>query len=415
MKLFTLEIKRVLRTRTTWLLLAASLVLSGIMAWLPVTFESRYIGGLDGVEQTEVRGMAAIRLVRDAQADLSGVITREQMKNVLESAQRTLKDAGEAYTYLLPPGVYQEKILPIAPLLPRITEVYADPETGMAPGLTDLAPERLEHYYESCVTHLDDLMKLEQKEHPAAQEKARALYAKVNMPFVFYPGYNSNAYDYQMLLIFLVVLFCTVIAAPVFSAEYQTQADDILRCTKYGKARLAGVKLLSALLITSAAFLCSAAVYLLLSNSFFGWDMLKTSIQLVFFSVSLGSMNIGQLQLAVAAAGLASLFASISFTLFLSSRCKNTVTALSLALLFFLAPIILFMASSGNAVSWLRCLLPSGGVSILGGFAGEITDFNFLHLGNFSVWSPYVIITASLIEIPVFLAAAAWSYCRHSQ
>ena len=66
MKLFTLEIKRVLRTKTTWLLLAASLALSGIMAWLPVTFESRYIAGLDGIEQTEVKGMAAIRLVRDA-------------------------------------------------------------------------------------------------------------------------------------------------------------------------------------------------------------------------------------------------------------------------------------------------------------------------------------------------------------
>ena len=93
MKLFTLEIKRVLRTKTTWLLLAASLALSGIMAWLPVTFESRYIGGLDGIEQTEVKGMAAIRLVRDAQADLGGVITQEQLRNVLETAQKTLNDS----------------------------------------------------------------------------------------------------------------------------------------------------------------------------------------------------------------------------------------------------------------------------------------------------------------------------------
>lgn len=415
MKLFVLEIKRVLRTRTTWLLLAASLALSGIMAWLPVTFESRYISGLDGTEQTEVKGMDAIRLSRDAQADLRGPITREQLRTALETAQKTLSAAGKAYTYQLSPDIYQENILPIAPLLPRITEVYADPDTGMSPGLTDLAPEQLDHYYESCVTHLDDLMKLEQKEHPAAREKARALYAKVPMPFVFYPGYNSNAYDYQLLLFFLVVLFCIVIAAPVFSAEYQTQADDILRCTKYGKARLAVVKLLSAALITSAAFLCCAAVYLVLSNSFFGWDMLQTSMQLVFSSVSLGGMNIGQLQLAVTAAGWASLLASVSFTLFLSTRCKNTVTALALALLFFLAPIILFMASSGNAVSWLRCLLPSGGVSILGGIAGELTDFNFLHLGKFSIWAPYVIAAASLIEIPVFLAAAVWSYCRHSQ
>ena len=111
------------------------------------------------------------------------------------------------------------------------------------------------------------------------------------MPFVFYPGYNTNAYDYQMLLIFLVVLFCTVIAAPVFSAEYQTQADDILRCTKYGKARLAVIKLLSALFITSAAFLCCAALYLVLSNSFYGWDMLKTSIPVSYTHLRLTLMK----------------------------------------------------------------------------------------------------------------------------
>lgn len=82
------------------------------MAWLPVTFESRYIGGLDGIEQTEVKGMAAIRLVRDAQADLGGVITQEQLRNVLETAQKTLNDSGKAYTYQLSPGIYQENILP---------------------------------------------------------------------------------------------------------------------------------------------------------------------------------------------------------------------------------------------------------------------------------------------------------------
>lgn len=63
-------------------------------------------------------------------------------------------------------------------------------------------------------------------------------------------------------------------------------------------------------------------------------------MQLVFSTVSLSAMTIGQLQLAVAAAGFASLLASVSFTLFLSSRCQNTVAALALALLFFLSPII---------------------------------------------------------------------------
>ena len=308
-----------------------------------------------------------------------------------------------------------EKILPVAPLLSRVPEVYADAETGMAPGIAALDPDWLDHFYERCPVHLKNLMKLEQRDYPEAGEKAEKMYAKVKMPFVFYPGYSTNAYDYQMLTIFLLVLLCVIIAAPIYSAEYQTHADDILRCAKYGKGKLAVIKLAAAVLITAVSFALCMALHLILSNSFFGWDFLKSSMQLVFSTVSLSAMTIGQLQLAVAAAGFASLLASVSFTLFLTSPCQNTVAALALALLFFLSPIILFMASGGNGISWLRCLLPSGGVSILGGFASEMRDFNFLHIGSRCVWTPYVILVAALVEIPVFTGLTIRSYCRHSQ
>lgn len=43
MRLFRLELKRVIKTRTTWILLAAALLISVLMAWLPVTFETRNV------------------------------------------------------------------------------------------------------------------------------------------------------------------------------------------------------------------------------------------------------------------------------------------------------------------------------------------------------------------------------------
>lgn len=413
MRLFGLELKRVIKTRTTWILLAAALLMSILMAWLPVTFEIRYIVE-DGVEK-ELTGFDAMRINRQAQAGIAGEITEEQLKAATETAARLLREYDKDYMYQLPTEVYVENILPVAPLLSRIPEVYADAETGMAPGIAILDPEQLEHFYESCPVHLKDLMKLEQRDYPEAGEKAEKMYAKVKMPFAFYPGYSTNAYDYQMLTIFLLVLLCVIIAAPIYSAEYQTHADDILRCTKYGKGKLAVIKLAAAMLITAISFTLCMALHLILSNSFFGWDIMKSSMQLVFSTVSLSAITIGQLQLAVAAAGFASLLACVSFTLFLSSRCKNTVAALALAMLFFLSPIILFMASSGNGVSWVRCILPSGGVSILGGFASEMTDFNFLHIGSRCVWTPYVILGAALVEIPVFMGLTIRSYCRHSQ
>ena len=65
------------------------------------------------------------------------------------------------------------------------------------------------------------------------------MYDQVKKPYEIYPGYNTDAMDYQMLLAYVLVLLCTVIAAPVFTSDYQTGADDILRCTKYGTVKLA--------------------------------------------------------------------------------------------------------------------------------------------------------------------------------
>ena len=39
MQLFFLEVKRVLKTRSTWILLVASLLLTMVLAYLPTTFQ----------------------------------------------------------------------------------------------------------------------------------------------------------------------------------------------------------------------------------------------------------------------------------------------------------------------------------------------------------------------------------------
>ncbi len=42
----------------------------------------------------------------------------------------------------------------------------------------------------------------------------------------------------RLTWILLALLFCVVIAVLVFSADYQSGADDILRCTRHGRSRL---------------------------------------------------------------------------------------------------------------------------------------------------------------------------------
>lgn len=228
----------------------------------------------------------------------------------MEAYHACLNKYGVTESYDLPEGVYQQEILPYAPLLHGVKEAFADPNTGMAPSIMEIAPEWLDDYYSVCENRIEALMRMEQPDSPATQSKAAEMYRQVEKPFVVYPGFASSVMDYQKIMGFLVLLFCVVIAAPVFSADYQSGADEIQRCTKYGRCQLGVVKVITTLCISGVAFIICSVVYILTANSLFGWDSIKTSVQMVYSIVTLTEMNMGQLQWFFAFAGLLSVLAA---------------------------------------------------------------------------------------------------------
>ena len=405
-----LELKRVLKTRLTLILLTFSLVLSLVMAYIPTTFP--YVSYLDDNGNTiKLLGLNAVQYLKTLQSDTAGTVTPQKVRQAVEAYQTCLTKYGVENTYDLPDGVYEADILPYAPLLHGVREAFADPNTGIAPSLMDIDPEKVDDFYGACEDRLASLMKLEQKDHPAAQEAAKRLYSRVETPYQLYPGYNSDAMDYQLLLSFLIVLFCAVIAAPIFSSDYQTGADDIYRCTKYGRGKFATTKLLSALLICGTAFSLCAVVFLLVSNSLYGWECTKTSIQMLYSIVNLPNLNLGQLQWVCAGGYLLCLLATVSFTLFLSSRLRNVVASLAVALVCCILPVILYVALPSEIGQWIYTILPAGGVALQTSFLYSLVDFAFWNIGNIAIWTPYVMLGAYCIEIPLFLCLAVYSYC----
>ncbi len=412
MRIFQLELKRVLKARITQILMVFALILSVILAWLPTTYCYSNYTDEDGNE-INLTGLASIAHEKEQQADASGLVTPERVREAVETYQACLKSYGVTESYDLPDGVYQREILPISPLLHGVKEAFADPKTGMAPSIMEIDPEQIDNYYSVCESRIAALMALEQPDSIAAQRSTVKMYQNVEKPFTVYPGMSSTVLDYQNIMGFLVLLFCVVMAAPAFSADYQSGADDILRCTRYGRARLGAAKILSALFVSGAAFIICAAVHILTANSLFGWECTKTSVQMLYSIVTLADLNIGELQLLFAAAGLLSVLASVSFTLFLSSRCKNTVASLASALVFCIAPVVLSMAVPGALSTWLCSILPASGTSIQASILYAITDFRFLTLGGLAVWTPHAMAGACVIEIPLFAFLAVRSYCRH--
>ncbi|MDE5893422.1 MAG: ABC transporter permease, partial [Acetatifactor sp.] len=205
-----------------------------------------------------------------------------------------------------------------------------------------------------------------------------------------------------------------VIAAPVFSAAYQEGAGDILRCTKNGRIRLGIVKAAVALCISGVTFAVCSFVYILTVNSLFGWECTRTSIQMVYSIVTLVEMNVGQLQWFFALAGLLSVLATVSFTLLLSSRFRNTAASLAAAVVFCIMPVVVYMTIPGAVATWICSILPASGVSIQASILYAITDFKFLNLAGIPVWTPYAMVGADILEIPLFLSLAVYSYSRHT-
>lgn len=413
MGILRLELKRILHSKRTWILLALSLLFSALLAYLPTTY--CYSNGTDEAgNEISLTGLASIAYEKEQQADASGIVTPERVREAVESYQACLISYGVTESYDLPEGVYEREILPIAPLLHGVKEAFADPNTGMAPTLMEIDPEKINDYYSVCEARLRSLMAMEQPDSQAAQHKAVEMYRQIEKPFEVYPGMSSTIMDYQNIMGFLVLLFCVVLAAPVFSADYQSGADDILRCTKHGRTSLGVAKLLAALLIAGLTFILCAAVFILLTDSLFGWECIKTSIQMMYSIVTLADMDIGQLQVLFAVAGLLSVLASVSFTLFLSSKCKSTVSSLAASLVFCIAPVVICMTVPGVLSTWLCSILPASGTSIQASILYAITDFQFLNVGSLAVWTPYAMIGACVIEIPLFSFLTIRSYCKHT-
>jgi len=407
MRLFMLEIKRVLKSRRTKILLAVAIVLSVLMAIIPIYYDCINRPNADGTV-SELSGFESIEYKRPYYATTYGEVTPQKVADALRTYQNYVTEYGGEEN--IPLEVYINELLAIKPLIRGLVEAYADPHTGYAAELMDIDPDDVEtFYYERCASHLKDIMRMEQKKHPAAQENASEMYAKVD-GFVLYAGLSRDTFDYIELYIMMLTILCIAITAPLFSGEYQTGADSILRCTKHGRSKLATVKMFASLTIIAVIYILCVAIQLLIINFSFGFDCLKTSIQMLYTIISLPNINMGQVEWILALGGLLAVLACVSCTMFISAKCKDSLTAMLISIVILFAPMFSYWIFDANILS---SILPSAGIGLQNNLLYQLIDFNYLHFGDISIWTPYIILVSAVVEIPVFMILAVCSYCKH--
>lgn len=408
MRLYYLEMKRLIRTKSVWILMIAMVVLAAVMAYVPVTFIRAYKTDAGNVQA--VTGVQAVKISKETRKDMEGEVTEEKIQQAIRVLNEMYQEYGSSFMEEVPADVYAEKIYPIMPVLNVIEQVLVpDGKNLYNMEAFDVKEEDAATIYEKYREEIQGL-----SQNPELVKEMQKISGSVKTPFTYESGMTLETVDYYTIYLFLVMFAFIVIASPVYVAEYQTGADDVIRCTKNGRVRIAVTKILVTFTLAVATFVASLLTFVAVLYILYGGSGFGTSIQMgyVFY---LPALTIGSMLKLQIAGGVLFTLATVSFVLFLSSKCKNVQTALISAFGIAILPMILNMAGNNNVLNIMRCILPTGGFGLINGLQSELMARNFALVAGHYIWLPYILLVAAAVAVPVFVGLTIVSYCRRGR
>lgn len=409
--MYKLEMKRLLKTRSTWILMAAALLVTLILCCINIfgayyySYDGKSFHALDATEMRKI-------VTESAEGEWTPERIHDVFAQIDEVSANRRGIAVEGATndnYEIVTGGNNSGAASIAGYtntflrsIPQVFDVYMD----------EITPDMAAQYYNQRKAYIEEVMTLNYG--PSAAETALKLDENTTEPFYYEFGFGTGS-DIESTLtvsLFAVAIVCSIICAPVFASDYSTGADDIQRCARYGCKRLGKAKLLAAMTLSTVLYIICAAVFVALTLAVYGDD--KTSAQLALDALVLIDIDMNGVLVLTLVAGFLSVLAMTAFTLYLSARMRSSVAVLAIALAVAMAPTFLvILLREGALGDWLRLLLPSGGLGLGTGMFVDIQIGEFLTVGSLAVWTPFLMLAAPVIETPVFALLARRAYVRH--
>lgn len=408
MRLYALELKRLLKTRSVGILIVAALILSAVLSYLPVTYIQAYKTDKSGNIQA-VTGIEAVKAKKADKKALHGEMTEAKIRETIADVKEVLKEYGSLDRQNIPLDVYVKKVYPHLDIIAVLEQtVVPNGKSLYTLEYSDINEDDAEKVYAAYKENVQNLNK-----NPEVQKKINQMTKSIQTPFVYYPEISMDQLDYYEIYLFLVLIFFMVIITPVFAAEYQTGADQILRCTKHGRLRLALTKIAVTFTLVVAVFVTGTAIFSIIMCVLYGAEPFKNPLQMLGYLYYIPAFTVGKMYKFMAVGALFSLMAVAASTLFFSAKCKNVQSALISAFVTAFVPMVIYTISNGrNIFEILRCIFPTSGLAFMNSLEQELLARNFVKIGSGYYWTPYVIMIAAVICIPVFLIVTVVSYCK---
>lgn len=351
------EFLKILRKKSTIIVMAVSLLLTAFLFGLPILQFQTYN------QDSVIKGFEGIAFAKEQYKDLSVSITDEYVEKTVTEYQKLFEnpdnvgyDGNEKF---LIGSAYWNFIAPREKQLNMIASVYDSPgENSGLNKLSELDMTDGAKFYQSRNDKIQTLLDSPSRKLSAEQKEYWSnMSSKVKTPlqYGYHEGWEIIMSSFELLM-FALLAVCIVIA-PVFSGEYQAGTDAVILSGKYGKTKLVTAKIISSMLFGILAFTIHVIVAFGLPLAAFGTDgwnlplqIAGTTIPYPFTFLQATLINLGIVYMV--------LLAMIGLTLLLSAKMKSPYLVLIVLVPVLFIPLFLSPNGTTGAYNLTLFLLP---------------------------------------------------------
>lgn len=235
--------------------------------------------------------------------------------------------------------------------------------------LEEITYEREGNYCSQFVTDkMTDFMQEDRRPTDFSTGEAWENYGKYYITgdvFFSYANGWKKLVDVWNMGIILLQVWLILMIAPVFSEEYSRNTTGILLSSKHGKSKDIWTKMMASLSLGGISYLVMVLLLTGMTIAVYGTDGLHANPLLIgdmFWAAGSRHWTAGGLLAAVFLEGLTAVFLNVCIMLFLSSRCRRPVTAVTAGALVFFLPaginqvlfqILLSLGAASSFPGWL--------------------------------------------------------------
>lgn len=362
--------------------------------------------GYYGEDSASLHGLDAISEKRNIEHALAGPLDSQRLQSTFQSyIENYVNREYESNADYL--QSYIKNVQPYREILDLIRGVCT-PNTYDLSALDALSSEQAGAFYETRQNNVRAILNFGSYTE-AEKEKILEMDSQISIPFAFdyTKGWETLLTRAFSLLFMLIALATCIMISPVFSYEYQIGTDAILLPAKHGRGATVCAKIVAGWIVTSIVYLVTVLIGVGIIAATFGvlgWNCDFQTLSLNSFY----DVQIWQVVLYGIGINYIVILSAMTFTMLLSSICKETFITVIISTLCTVVP--MFFPTSQNAViSHLIALLPAKAVMTYSVFS----SYDVYSFGKLVITLPYMILLVAIVLGILELQIARRKYCRH--